>query len=258
MYLAIRKCADNFMMIFRTARLGKMPLNIELKLWMSKTVALVSILHSLHALKIDMSNQKLTAVPQTIKPTVDHLILSHNTFTTLDTSSFQRYANLLELNLNNCEIQFIYNGTFLMQVKLMKLFIKYNQIKYLPLDFGPSVNTLVDFRLYGGLSISYQFKHPYFSAFKQLRIVNMGRGIFDLSGVTLPASIILFRAINAALKIFPNFSNAVSLETISLSQNDLSFIPDELIKTVKGPVTSLDRRKKSFTENACCIAFGKS
>ena len=172
---------------------------------MCKAGVLVSILHLLRAFKVDMSGQELTTVPQTIDPTVDRLILSNNQLITLDVGSFKRYVNLLELNMNNCEIKFIYEGTFLMQVKLMKLFLKFNKIKYLPGDFGPSVSTLIDLQLYGGLFKKYQLKDPYFSTFNRLRTVVIGGEVIDVSSVTIPASLIKFQVANMALKIFPNF-----------------------------------------------------
>ena len=206
---------------------------------MCKAGVLVSILHLLRDFKVDMSGQELTTVPQTIDITVDRLILSNNQLITLDVGSFKRYVNLLELNMNNCEIKFIYEGTFLMQVKLMKLFLKFNKIKYLPGDFGPSVSTLIDLQLYGGLFKKYQLKDPYFSTFNRLRTVVIGGEVIDVSNVTIPASLIKFQAANMALKIFPNFSKAVVLEKVSMPRNKFSFIPDEHIKTIKGPVMTL-------------------
>ena len=67
----------------------------------------------------------------------------------------------------------------------------------------------------------------------------MGGQDMDLSDLTMPPSLMIFKADGMKLKTFPNFSNAAVLEILSFATNNFSFIPDNIIKTISRSLTSL-------------------
>ena len=120
------------------------------------------------AVEVDMSRSKLDAVPQTVEPTVTKWNLARNNFNILSANnSFKIYVNLVELKLDRCHIKYIYDGTFAMQDKLETLNLQYNDIHHLPLDFGPSSNSLLKLHMFHALAENYELRPPYFSAFKK-------------------------------------------------------------------------------------------
>ena len=133
-----------------------------------KLVVLISAFRLGFGIKVDMSSQQLVAVPQTIDPAVTLLLLERNSITSLDGSSFPLFLELLELNLDHCGLKFIYDGTFANQRKLERLYIKYNIIEHLPVDFGPPVESLLWVRINYAFVINYDMSPYYFSAFKKI------------------------------------------------------------------------------------------
>ena len=187
-----------------------------------------SLLPLTRGITVDMSNQNLQAVPQTIDLTVTNLILRENHFFTLDAYSFKKFSELLELDVVSCRIEVILDGTFAMQNRLETLDMTYNNIHDLPLDFGPLVNSIITLRMYRAFANNYDLKPYYFSAFSRLKDLEVGGLPFTFTKAHIPTGMTKLGAFDY-LKTLPDFSNMTHLTTLDVSYNDLIAIPSEYI-----------------------------
>ena len=188
----------------------------------------VSILHCNHAITVDMSEQGLKSVPQNIQPNVTNLVLRKNRFVTLSNDSFYKYAELIKLNVENCGIQFIYSGTFTAQVKLETISIEKNNIRGLPFDFGPPINSLLTVKAGDAFAENYVLKPYYFSAFKHLNFLRVGVRSAILGRDHIRDGLITLQ-ISSRSTTFPDISNLTNLKSFSII-NKATFIPDEYIQ----------------------------
>ena len=192
-------------------------------------VVVIVILHSGCAVTVDMSLQNLRTVPQTIEPSVTKLILKYNDLDTLDGGSFNKFVELLELNVDFCGIYIIYSGAFAAQVKLVTLSMRYNSIRELPLDFGPPINSLVTVDVYSTFVVNYDLNPLYFSAFKQVKVLELGGKALIFNKTHIPYNMTKL-SLKSMLKAFPDLSNLAQLETLSVCHHEVTFIPDGYIQ----------------------------
>ena len=193
-----------------------------------KLVVLISAFHLGLGIKVDMSSEQLVAVPQTIDPAVTVLLLKRNSITSLDGSSFPLFLELLELNLEYCGLKFIYDETFAHQRKLKKLYIRFNFIKHLPLDFGPPVESLRRVQINYAFVKNYDMSPYYFSAFKKLHTIELGGRPVTFGKAHIPVSMTEVNGYHA-FATFPDFSNASHLTKLDLCYNKFASLPDEYI-----------------------------
>ena len=209
---------------------GKMTPKKSNRVWKWELTLLCLIVHSGRAIEVNMSGRKLTSVPRDIGSNVTKLNLARNKLNILDDNSFQTLVELLELNLETCHIKCIYNGTFAMQGKLQVLSLKYNEIHYLPVDFGPPTDSLLTLNTFSAFADILDLKPFYFSAFKKLERLRIG----GWAGIPFSKAHISMRltklSAQYAFKTFPDLSNLTKIKTLNLYDHAFSFIPDEYIR----------------------------
>ena len=183
-------------------------------------------LHPVRTVRVDLSRQQLNTVPRTLTCYVEILILNHNGLRTLNISSFDLYADLEEY----CKIGLIQEGTFDRQVKLQIISFSHNSFRQLPITFGPSVHTIIEINLWAAYVSGYVFNYPYFSAFQNLLILNIGkRNADNLDSKNIPPSVMSFKAYRSEPSTFPNFSHLQNLEKLYLGFNRITTIPRDNI-----------------------------
>ena len=203
--------------------------NIKLTSLGYRLVVVVVILHSGCAVTVDMSFQNLKTVPQTIETSVTNLILKYNDLYTLDGGSFNKFVELLELNVDFCGIYIIYSGAFAAQVKLIKLSMQYNHIRDMPLDFGPPVNSLVTVEAYEAFVGNYDLNPFYYSAFKPVKHLKLGGGPLLFTKAHIPNNMTKL-TLQDMLKTFPDLSNFAQLETLNVCYHEVTLILDSHIQ----------------------------
>ena len=105
------------------------------------------------------------------------------------------------------------------------------QIIQLPSSFGPSTPNLRTFHIYAGFDTKSIFLFPYFAAFLNMQLLNIGgRKLEPLDLTILPRNMKKLRIDFAKLKSFPNFSKHVPyLSILTINGNTISVIPQSHI-----------------------------
>ena len=187
-----------------------------------------------HSLKIDRTNEGLDVVPRNLDVSVSILILAENILETLNSTSFDIYFQLTEINLRFCQTTYIEDGTFDNQHNLVTLHLGRCRIIQLPRSFGPSTATLMYFQMFRGYESSLIFRHPYFASFRNLYYLDIGAGKnlepFNVS--ILPSNIARCRLDLSGLLTFPDFRNYSKLTLLTVMGNSISIIPQDHISTL--------------------------
>ena len=105
------------------------------------------------------------------------------------------------------------------------------QIIQLPSSFGPCTPNLRTFHIYAGFDSKSIFLFPYFAAFLNMQLLNIGgRKLEPLDLTILPRNMTNLRIDFAKLKSFPNFSKHVPyLSILTIDGNTIPVIPQSHI-----------------------------
>ena len=145
---------------------------------------IVAILLCKYTCALDYSRHNLTAVPRPPAgsgPIYD-LDLTDKYIEVLNDTSFISYDTLIKLYLLRNKLKYILAGTFMKMYQLKILYMDSNALRQLPIDFGPSDQTLKLFYAWNGVSDSSILVYPYFTAFVNLEKLNLG-GSYNMEAI---------------------------------------------------------------------------
>ena len=170
---------------------------------------------------------KLTSVPETLNNNVQYLDLQQNLITNITKTSLVNYPNLIMLVMKRNPLRYIHDESFDNNSKLQNLILNSNKLCYIPASFGLAQHSLIEILMRSAV-VSESVKLN-FSKFSVLKMLNLGRNpLTKFEASNLPKSLESLRFDDAKLVVMPNFQlYTPKITIISLSGNNLSYIPDE-------------------------------
>lgn len=77
---------------------------------------------------IDLSNNAYKSIPKTLPKKMNALSMSYNKLSRIAASSFESYSSLQNLNIENCDVEMIEQGTFELTPDLRSLSLSFNKL----------------------------------------------------------------------------------------------------------------------------------
>ena len=161
--------------------------------------------------------------------------------------AFITYTNLTALEFESAGIASIEEGAFNGLDKLVSFISIKNQNLQLPSDFGPPTKTLTTLMLYNSLPMYETPVFPYFAAFENLKLLDIGGSWASYGIENLPPNLTVINLGKTHPKIFPNLGiTCAMLQEIYIHKNDLHSISLEAV-TGLNEVMILDLRNNKLT-----------
>ena len=148
----------------------------------------------------------LTTIPNETTPGDPELYMKDCNLGYIPKDAFLTYSNLLRLLFQNTGIQYIEEGAFNGLDKLVNFSSINNIAMQLPADFGPPTRTLTVLGLWGSLPRYSPIVYPYFEAFENLEILNIGGSyLFTFQADNVPPKLKEIYMGYSATPKFPNY-----------------------------------------------------
>ena len=115
---------------------------------------------------------KLTSVPETLKNSVEYLILQQNEIKNITKTSLVNYPNLIKLDMKRNQLRYIHNGSFDNTSKLQTLALNSNDLRYIPVTLGLAQHSLI--AIFMRNAVASESVNVNFSRFPTLKLLNLG------------------------------------------------------------------------------------
>ena len=164
-------------------------------------------------------------VPEQLNINLKDLILVTNKIKSITVTSLANYPNLTHLNVRGNKIRYIDDGSFDQNSKLQTLSLSDNRLQYLPADFGPAQNSIIEIRCWKCMGIESMYIN--WSQFPVMKVLNLGGNplkILDASN--LPKNLGELTLSEALLGVMPNLAaHAPSITSVKIRKNNLTHVP---------------------------------
>ena len=213
-----------------------------------------------NAVKLHYTHSNLTEVPPApLALYVHELGLRYNMITDLKPPSLMDYPDLQKLDLAENPLSIIHNGAFDMLYQLQTLYLGHTDITHLPSGFGPITTTLTKIGCWRAIKNLEVIQFPYFVAFLNLNIINIGASKLDIKNASIfPASIENINIRDTDITAFPQLSKYMpDVMYVQIGQNQLITIPQEDIQglTLLKKFNAWANQITSFPNFSHCVAL---
>ena len=176
-----------------------------------------------------------------------NLFMKFGNLGSIPTDAFITYTNLRALTFQSTGIGYIAEGAFNGLDKLVSFISISNLNLQLPSDFGPPTKTLTTLMLYDSLPKYKTPVFPYFAAFENLKLLDIGGSWASYGIENLPPNLTIINLGKTHPKIFPDLGKTCAmLQEIYIPMNDLHSISLEAV-TGLNEVMTLDLRDNNLT-----------
>ena len=211
--------------------------------------------NDIQATVVDMMTQGLLQVPDNMSQNLQELYLDYNHIQSINSSSFQTYALIEILSIQNNTLRKIGEHTFWNNSRLKQLLLGTNYLNGLPRVLGPSIPIMTALILTNAFSVETNLSAlpiSYFRNFTSLIRLIIGSNIFEPFDVSiLPSNIKKLNMPKCGLTVFPNLSRfTTKLRNLKMNRNFFLAIPRQNFQLLlKLQVFNLTGNKLSIMPN---------
>ena len=171
------------------------------------TLLLLLVSVAFGSLKLDLSKQGWSYIPQEFDSRVTSFNLSENNITTINQTSFARYIDLVEIFLDNNPLEVIMDDAFDHNRYLKVLTCGWCKLNTLPCSFGPSTPHIRQINLRQGIKNRQIFSNDYFRDFTSLSDLDItGSKLQNVHSITWPSLLKTIAMSVMGLRRFPNLT----------------------------------------------------